>query len=301
MPKPTETVTIAAAQYPIDHLGSWDRYRAKLSDWVSRAADDNAQLLVFPEYGSMELVSLLDREVQADLARQLVELQAYHQPMLELYRELAIEFGVYIVAASFPVAVAAKDYRNRAYLVAPDGSFDYQEKLLMTRFEDEIWGIGPGTGLRMFDTKLGRIGILICYDMEFPVLTRALVEAGAEILLAPSCTETLAGFYRVRIGSQARAVENQCYVVQSPTVGDAPWSPAVDENNGIAAIYTPADRRFPPDGVLVQGELNRPQWVIGTVDPGLIRWAREDGTVLNHRQWALQHERTGTPVDSVKL
>lgn len=298
---PSDALTIAAAQYPIDDLGSWERYRAKLAEWVARGAAEHARILVFPEYGSMELVSLLDRDLQADLAGQLEALQQFHEPMLALHRELAAEHGVYIVAASFPVAVAPRDYRNRAWLVAPDGHAEYQEKLLMTRFEDEVWGIRASSDLRVFDTALGPIGILICYDSEFPLLARRQVEAGAEILLVPSCTETLAGFYRVRIGCQARALENQCYVVQSPTVGDAPWSPAVDRNNGIAAVYTPAERQFPSDGVLVQGELNRPQWVVGTVDRGLIRWAREDGTVLNHRQWGLQGERTAGGVTRISL
>ena len=128
----------------------------------------------------------------------------------------------------------------------------------MTRFENEDWGIVAGDRLNVFVTPLGRLAVLICYDSEFPLLARAAVEAGAQVLLVPSCTETMRGYWRVRLGSQARALEGQCYAVHSPTVGEAAWSPAVDHNRGAAGIYGPPDRHagfaMPEDGVLAIGE-----------------------------------------------
>ena len=111
----------------------------------------------------------------------------------------------------------------------------------MTRFEREEWGISAGQHVKVFETLLGRLAVLICYDAEFPLLARSGVEAGAQVILAPSCTDSLQGYWRVRIGAQARALEGQCYVVQSPTVGEAAWSPAVDVNYGAAGIYGPPD------------------------------------------------------------
>ena len=107
-----------------------------------------------------------------------------------------------------------------------------QEKIIMTPFERD-WGISPGGPLRVFETAIGNIAVAICYDCEFPLLTRALTEAGAEILLVPSCTEKISGYHRVRTGTKARALENTIAAVQSPTVGDAPWSPAIDFNAGF--------------------------------------------------------------------
>ena len=118
----------------------------------------------------------------------------------------------------------------------------------------------------MFDTALGRIGIAICYDSEFPLLVRAMAEAGAELILVPSCTERVAGYHRVRTGSMARALENQIATVQSPTVGDALWSPAVDRNTGAAGVYVPSERLVSETGVLAEGTMNEPQWVTATVD-----------------------------------
>ena len=122
------------------------------------------------------------------------------------------------------------------------------------------------------------------------MIARRQVEMGANLILVPSCTDTVAGYHRVRIGCQARALENQCYVVQSPTVGSAPWSEAVDVNVGAAAIYTPVDYGYPDDGILAIGELNRPQWVYAEIDLGSIARVRETGQVFNYRDWPAQFD-----------
>lgn len=282
-------VKIAAAQYDIGFLENWDAYRQKIERWVDEAAEQGAKILLFPEYGSMELASLFSQDVYSSLSKQLEAIQSLLGDYVELYRRLAQKHQCYIQSGTFPVRVDDGTYRNRAYLFMPKGEFDYQDKLMMTRFENEQWLIHPGQALKCFDTEYGRLAINICYDSEFPMLTRKLVEAGANLILVPSCTDTLAGYHRVRIGCQARALENQCYVVQSPTVGLAPWSEAVDVNIGAAAIYTPVDRGFPDDGILAIGELNASQWVFAEIDLDSIAGVRENGQVFNYRDWPLQH------------
>lgn len=279
---------VAAAQYDIGFLPSWSGYQEKARRWVGEAADRGAGLLVFPEYFSMELTSLFPEEVRRDLAKQLAEMQPVLSDFLTLYGDLAQQHDIYLLAGSFPVRVADGSYRNRAHLFRPDGTMDFQDKLMMTRFENEHWGISRGDETRVFDTEYGRIGVAICYDSEFPMIARKQVELGANLILVPSCTDTLAGYYRVRIGCQARALENQCYVVQSPTIGEAPWSPAVDVNIGAAAVYTPVDYCFPDDGVLAIGELNRSQWVYADLDFASIPKIRETGQVFNYRDWPQQ-------------
>ena len=163
----------------------------------------------------------------------------------------------------------------------------------MTRFEREEWGIAPGVTQRVFDTELGVLGVAICYDAEFPLIVRRQVEAGAEIVLVPSCTDTLAGHYRVALSCRARALENQCYVVQAPTVGGAVWSIAVDQNWGAAAVYGPVDRGFASDGVIAQGSLDTPGWVFGDLDLAALSRVRAEGQVTNHRDWALHGHLSG--------
>jgi len=282
-------VKIAAAQYDIGFFENWGNYRQKVERWVGEAADQDAKILLFPEYGSMELASLFGQAIYSSLSKQLEAMQSLLDDYIALYKELAQKHRCYIQPGTFPVRIDGEIYHNRAYLFMPNGEFDYQDKLMMTRFENEQWLINRGLELKCFDTDYGRIAINVCYDSEFPVLARKQVEAGANLILVPSCTDTLAGYHRVRIGCQARALENQCYVVQSPTVGLAPWSEAVDVNIGAAAIYTPVDRGFPDNGILAIGELNASQWVFAEIDLDGIARVREDGQVFNYRDWPLQH------------
>ncbi len=289
---------IAASAYPIDWLDSWEAYEAKLTRWFENAA--GADLLVFPEYGAMELASLDGAEVAGDLEASIDAVSRRIGAVDALHGALAARFGVHVLAASAPVRDGVGRPVNRARLFAPEGAVGVQDKLIMTRFEREEWHVAPGREARVFDTALGRIGVIICYDSEFPLIARAMVEAGAEILLVPSQTEALAGYWRVRIGAMARALEGQCVVVHSPTVGDAAWSPAVDENTGSAAVYGPPDRGFPSTGVIAEGELNAPGWVFAEVDLEAVRAVRRDGVVLNKSHWAEQDARLGT-VEMVSL
>jgi predicted amidohydrolase len=207
---------------------------------------------------------------------------------------------VHILGPSGPVFAGNRPV-NRATLHGPGGTIGHQDKQIMTRFEREDWDVIPGAdGLVVFDTPLGRLGVTICYDSEFPLLARALAEAGVEILLAPSCTETEAGFTRVRVGSMARALESQCVAVQAPLVGSAPWCAGVEENTGRAAIYGPPDIGWPANGILAEGTMNVPGWTVATLSRSLIAQTRADGGVLTHAHWPEQQMRLKSPPRSIK-
>jgi predicted amidohydrolase len=276
---------IAAAQYDVEFLTSWEAYENKIRRWFASAAERGARFLVFPEYFSMELASLFPQAVYSSLALQLEALQELLPRFLTLFGDAAAEHGAYVVAGSFPVRLSGGAYRNRSFFFRPDGSHGFQDKLQMTRFEAERWSIEAGEAIEVFETEFGTIGIDVCYDGEFPMIARKQVEAGATLIVVPSCTDTRAGYYRVRVGAQARALENQCYVVQASTVGSAPWSEAVDENVGAAGVYTPIDYGFPDDGVLAVGELNVPGWVFADIDLARVQRVRAEGQVFNYRDW----------------
>ena len=280
--------TLAVAQYDISFFTCWQDFATKLETWISRAAAKGARLLVFPEYGSMELTSLFDEEVYSDLTKQLDAMQTLSEQWHKLHSELAAKYNVHLLASSFPTRTASGDFVNRANFFSPEGLLGFQDKMIMTRFENEKWHISAGQELKVFDTPLGKIGIHICYDSEFPMIASEQVRAGADLLLVPSCTDTEAGFHRVRIGCQARALENQCYVVQSPTLGDAPWSPAVDANTGRASVYTPVDYGFPDNGILAEGSPGIAEWVYADVDLNEIARVRQQGQVFNYRDWPKQ-------------
>lgn len=290
---------LASAAYPMEWFQDWSGYEAKLRAWVSEAAGQGADLLVFPEYGAMELASLAGDAVRGTTEAAL-RAASDHLPAADrLHQALAQEFGVYILAASGP---AFDDERpvNRARFFGPSGAVVIQDKQIMTMFERAPMDVVPGGPLVAIETALGTVGILICYDVEFPLLGRALIEAGVDILLAPSCTDSLAGYWRVRVGAMARALEGQCAVVHSPTIGTLDWCPVVDENTGAAAIYGPPDIGFPSTGVLAEGALNHPGWVIADLSREAIQEVRRAGQVRNHSHWTEQMRRIA-PIKTVTL
>ncbi len=278
---------IAAAQYPPEAQDSLGACRDKLARWVAEAAGAGAQLLVFPEYGAMEYAAAAGEQVAGDLGASLAAVSDALPEMDAAHADLARKYGVHILAASGPSARGSGRYVNAARLFAPSGKVGVQDKLIMTPFERD-WGISGGDRLRVFETALGRIGIAICYDSEFPLLVRAQAEAGAQILLIPSCTEFVSGYHRVRTAALARALESTCATVLSPTVGDAPWSPAIDRNAGAAGVFVPADHGFSDTGVLAAGALNRPQWVHAEVDLARLAEIEATGEMRNATDWPLQ-------------
>jgi predicted amidohydrolase len=281
------THRIAAAQWPIEALGSFAQWQSKLTRWLTDAADGGAKLCVVPEYASMELTSILAAVDQSTLSRQLTAMQQLLPAYRAAYAELADKLHLTVVAGSFPQwdSIHAR-YLNVARVFRGAEEFAI-EKLQMTRFESEQWGISAGAGQLVIQTPVGLIGVAICYDSEFPMIGRRLAVAGAQLICVPSATDTVAGYHRVKTACAARALENQCFVVQAPTVGSAPWSIAMDSNHGAAGVFAPPDRGFPDDGVIARGAFDASQWLFADLDLACVDEVRNNGTVFVHRDWDL--------------
>ena len=279
-------------QYKVERHTSVAAWSDWLDGWLAEAGD-RADLLVLPEYACVSLGAGLARTDAPDEAAELRAMLAAHEAVLAAMRAAAIRHRIWLLPGSLPWPGPGGTALNRAPLIAPDGRLAFQDKLAMTRFETERWGIARGADPQVFDTPWGRLGVSICYDAEFPKHVRAQVEAGAWCVLVPTCTDTLHGFNRVHFAARARALENQCFVALAPTVGDAPWSAALDANRGFAGVFGPIDRGFPEDGVLARGALDEPGWVFCTLDPARIDRVRREGAVLNHRDWPSRP--VGTP------
>lgn len=275
-------MTIASMNYVMPKHKTFEDFKKIVKDQIELAVKNKAEILVYPEYGSIELVSLMDHWTQKNLKKQLDEIQKYREEFLEFYQEQAIENKIVILAPSIPYKLENGEFRNRAYLFFPDGSSDYQEKTMMTRFENEEWKISKGDGiLKVFEYKNIKFGINICYDIEFPDFSRSMCQKGAELILVPSCTETHKGMNRVHVGARARALENQCYVVVSQTIDKVDYSEAIDVNTGKVAFYSTCDVGFPDDGILIESKINQPGWTIYQLDFDLIEKVRSSGNVFN--------------------
>ncbi len=275
---------VAVAKYPIQAPADFAAFAERQAAVLGAAAAQGARVAVLPEYLSLELAATFDAGTRADLHASLAAIQRYREDWLALYARLAASLDMYIVAGTFLLAQGNGRYRNRCDVFAPQGAHLWQDKLQLTGFEKGLGVIEGGDALKVFDLDVVRTGVAVCYDSEFPLPVRAQAEAGARLLLVPSCTDTDAGATRVRVGCLARALENRLFVAQSVTAGEAPWSPALDINTGEAAVFAPMDRGFPADGVVAQTADDQ-VWVSAALDLDALDRSRADAQVANDRDW----------------
>ena len=275
---------VAVAKYPIQAPADFAAFAERQAAVLGAAAAQGARVAVLPEYLSLELAATFDAGTRADLHASLAAIQRYREDWLALYARLAASLDMYVVAGTFLLAQGNGRYRNRCDVFAPQGAHLWQDKLQLTGFEKGLGVIEGGDALKVFDLDGVRTGVAVCYDSEFPLPVRAQAEAGARLLLVPSCTDTEAGATRVRVGCLARALENRVFVAQSVTAGEAPWSPALDINTGEAAIFAPMDRGLPADGVVAQTTGDQ-VWAIAELDLDALDRSRADAQVANDRDW----------------
>jgi len=279
---------VAVCKYPVGRPADFAAFAEKQRQLLGEAAARGAQVAVLPEYLSLELAAVFPPAVHGDLQASLAAIQPLRAAWLELFAGLARDAGVHVLAGSFLLAHGDGRYRNRSDLFAPGGGHLWQDKLQLTGFEKAIGVIDGGDALKVAEIDGIRAGVSVCYDSEFPLPVRAQYEAGARLLLVPSCTDTAAGATRVQVGCLARALENRMFVAQSVTAGQAPWSPALDDNTGEATLYAPMDTGFPADGILARtrgGEA----WAVATLDFALLEGTRGSAQVANDRDWPGQN------------
>ncbi len=262
---------------PQPGIAAW---AARLEHEVATAVAAGAHMLLMPEYAPLEMATGRVPDLDAELRTACAVAPA----ALAVAQDVARKHGVWLLPGTMPFEMQGV-LRNRAPFIRPDGATAFQDKRMMTRFEAEQWHVSPGAAPTVFETPWGRIGIAICYDLEFPPLVRAQVQAGAWLILAPTCTDTHAGFNRVRIAAAARAMENQCFVAIAPTTGLAPEIGTLDENHGQACVCGPVDRGFADDGVIAQGNMDGHDWLYADLDPSRIETVRSQGAVFNHADY----------------
>ncbi|MQP76810.1 nitrilase [Stenotrophomonas sp. MYb238] len=275
---------IAVARYEIGAPADFAAFARRQRRELAEAAAAGARIAVLPEYLSLELAATFAPDIQRDLPASLAAIQRYRQPWLELFAGLARELDMHVVAGSFLLDTGGGRYRNRCDWLTPQGAPLWQDKLQLTGFEKATGLIDGGDALKVFEIDGIRAGVAVCYDSEFPLPVRAQYEAGARLLVVPSCTDTDAGATRVRVGCLARALENRMFVAQSVTAGLAGWSPALDVNTGQAAVYAPMDRGFPDDGVLAR-TADGQRWAVAELDFAAFEAGRAQAQVANDRDW----------------
>ena len=270
-------VRVACVQYQVHGLASFQNFAAQVEYFVDAAAGYRSDFVLFPELFTMQLLSQegLRRLPSRDAILRLSELEA---PFVELMSRLAREYGLHVVAGSHPIQRQGRLY-NTCFLFFPDGRHVLQPKLHITPAEKRDWGITGGHELRVISTAKARVGILVCYDAEFPETARHLADLGAEVLFVPYCTDTRAGYLRVRYCCQARAIDNQVYVATAGIIGNLPSVEAMDINYGRAAVYAPSDFEFARDGIQAQADSNVEMLLVTDLDIGDLYRSRAAGSV----------------------
>jgi len=268
-------VRIACVQYLMRKVKSFAEFAGQVRYFAGTAADYNTDFLLLPELFTVQLLSATDALSPQEGMKKLSE----HTPRLvKLLRELAMTHGFTVIGGSHPVQVG-RELHNICHVCLPSGEVVQQPKLHVTPNERRWWGISGGTSLRAIDTPRARIGVAICYDVEFPEIPRLLADEGAEILFVPFCTDNRQGYLRVRHCAAARAIENQIYVALAGNVGNLPDVANMDVQYGQAAVLTPSDFDFARDGIAAEADSNEETVLICDVDLDVLKTSRSNGTV----------------------
>lgn len=270
---------VSAVQYHLHTISSFEDFAAQCEHYIKTAQEFGSDFILFPEFFTTQLLSIGDKNGKP---LSINDLPKFTEKYVELFKKFASESGMHIIGGTHVLERQGK-LLNVAHLFYPDGRVEEQAKLHITPTEVEEWNMSPGDGLRVFDTDKGRIAMLTCYDIEFPEIVRMAKAKGADVIFCPSCTDDRHGFHRVRYTSHARAIENQIYVVLTGTVGSLPTVDFMRGNFGQAVVITPNDVPFPPQGIMVQGEINDDMIVTADLDLDLLYEVRERGSVTTWR------------------
>jgi predicted amidohydrolase/ribosomal protein S18 acetylase RimI-like enzyme len=278
--KPPETpaerkVRVACVQYQMRRVSSFDDFAAQVTYFTETAADYSSDFVMFPEFFTVQLLSHI--EVLSPL-ESIRKLTAFTGQFVELMSGLAKKHGLHIIAGSHVVEENGRLY-NKSFIFRPNGSHVTQAKLHITPSERREWGISGGDEVHVLETPKVKFGVQICYDIEFPETARYLADRGAEIIFVPYCTDNRQGHLRVRYCAQARAIENQIYVVTAGVTGNLPSVPAMDIHYGQAAVFTPSDFAFARDGIQAEADSNIETLLVTDLDISDLYRSRQSGSV----------------------
>ncbi len=286
---PTEPVRLCVVQYEMRRVRDFDEFAQQVDFFVDTASDYRSDFVLFPELFTTQLLSCVPGAKPGQAARDLAQFTPQY---LEHFTELSVKHNVNIIGGSHFVVEHDVLY-NVAYLFRRDGSIGKQYKIHITPSEAKWWGVEGGDRVEVFDTDCGRIAIQICYDIEFPELTRVAASKGARLVFVPYNTDTRHGYLRVRHCAQARCVENHLYVAISGCTGNLPSVENADIHYAQSGIFTPADAEFARDAVAAECNPNVETVIIHDLDLEQLRRHRESGNVRNwnDRRTDLYHVR----------
>lgn len=270
-------VRLGLIQWQMRTYTGLDELMQQVEYFIDSVSAYRSDFAVFPEFFNAPLMAEFNHLHEPEAIRELAK---FTETIVKKLKQLSISYNINIISGSMPELVGDKLY-NVGYLCRRDGSAERYEKIHVTPDEAKVWGMQPGNKLQTFETDAGKIGILICYDSEFPELSRLLADEGMDILFIPFLTDTQNGYSRVRLCAQARAIENECYVAIAGSVGNLPNVNNMDIQYAQSAVFTPCDFSFPSNGIKAETTPNTEMILVADVDLSLLRELHSHGAVKN--------------------
>lgn len=189
-------------------LGDPRKNYARVQEWTAEAARRGAHIVVFPELWSTGYA--LDRGQELS--------QALNTGLFAEVASLAGQNKISIVGSM--LEKRGSEIANSAAFMSPNGRvMGVYRKIHLFRLMDEDRWLQAGESPLAMDLPWGRTALAICYDLRFPELFRRYAVEGAKLILIPA-EWPLARVEHWRTLLQARAIENQCYIVAVNTCGD---------------------------------------------------------------------------------
>ncbi|MBN2893615.1 MAG: GNAT family N-acetyltransferase [Bacteroidales bacterium] len=274
---PKKVVRLGLIQWQMRLYKNMQELMQQAEYFIDAVSAYHSDFALFPEFFNAPLMAENNNLPESEAIRELAK---YTPKIVQKFSEFAVSYNINIITGSMPELRDGLLY-NVGYLCKRDGSSERYEKLHVTPDEQKVWGMQGGDQLKTFDTDCGKIGILICYDSEFPELSRLLADEGMDILFVPFLTDTQNGYSRVRYCSHARAIENECYVAIAGSVGNLPKVSNMDIQYAQSMVFTPCDFSFPANGIKAEATPNTEMILIADVDIDLLRGLNQFGSVKN--------------------
>ena len=272
-------IRLGLIQWQMRPYKSLDELLQQAEFFVDAVSGYRSDFALFPEFFNAPLMAENNHLTEPEAIR---ELAGFTRQIVDKFSELAISYNINIISGSMP-ELQNENLYNVGYLCKRDGTTERYEKLHVTPDEKKVWGMQKGKQLQVFDTDCGKIGILICYDVEFPELSRLLADEGMDVLFVPFLTDTQNGYSRIRNCAQARAIENECYVAIAGCVGNLPKVHNMDIQYAQSMVFTPCDFAFPANGIKAEATPNTEMILIADCDVSLLRELNQFGSVRNLR------------------
>lgn len=274
------TVRVGLVQWQMRSYQTLDDVFEQVEFFIDAVAGYKSDFVLFPEYFNAPLMAKFNNMGEAQSIRALAQ---YTEDIRDRFINLAIKHNINIITGSTPYVKEDGGLYNVGFLCRRDGTYEMYEKIHVTPDEVKSWGLSGGKKVQTFDTDCAKIGVLICYDVEFPELSRLMADQGMQILFVPFLTDTQNGYSRVRVCAQARAIENECFVVIAGSVGNLPRVHNMDIQYAQSGVFTPCDFAFPTDGKRAEATPNTEMILVSDVDLDLLNELHTYGSVRNLR------------------